>query len=95
MWADQSRPEDKGREEERSWNQVLYLERTGMLSLRKKRHQGNTGAGWLLQKVLTEHLCMWLGSQLVPGLGDIVIRKANKIHVVPALRESSGKILIE
>lgn len=30
-----------GREEEQSWNQVLHLEGTGTLSLKKRRHEGN------------------------------------------------------
>lgn len=45
MWAELSGPEVGGREEEQSWNQVLYLEGTEMLSLNLKRHKGNLEAG--------------------------------------------------
>lgn len=57
MWTGLSGPEVGGREEEQSWNQVLYLEGTGMLRLNLNKAQGKPGS-WLvrLQKSFTEHV---------------------------------------
>lgn len=57
MWAEQPGPEVEGRKEEQRWNQGLYLEGTGMLSLKKKRHKGNPGARWFACRDSLPSMC--------------------------------------